>query len=142
MGLQLLQLPILLLHVSDVAFNPMDSAPTDTQLPGPSEHGPGHSYQSVSVSGDARVHLGNHYITFQSTSKHVQIVSRATTFVDHRCNYTDVEDPPQTLSTVPFRRDPDFIECGPLMGKLQRILYAPGSRVALVGLGGVGYGAL
>lgn len=51
------------------------------------------------------------------------------------------ETPPNPLSTVPFPRDPDYVHRDPLFDKLQRKLSVPGSRVVLVGLGGVGYGA-
>ncbi|KAJ4286525.1 hypothetical protein N0V90_013225 [Kalmusia sp. IMI 367209] len=39
---------------------------------------------------------------------------------------------------IPFRRDPDFIDRGTLLDELQEKCSAPASRVALVGLGGVG----
>jgi hypothetical protein len=38
---------------------------------------------------------------------------------------------------VPFRRDPDFVDCGTLVDQLRKRCAAPASRVALVGLGGV-----
>jgi hypothetical protein len=49
------------------------------------------------------------------------------------------ETPPSPLSTVPFRRDPDFIDHGTLLDQIHQKSSAPASRVALVGLGGVGY---
>ncbi|RHZ73115.1 hypothetical protein CDV55_108323 [Aspergillus turcosus] len=48
------------------------------------------------------------------------------------------ETPPSPLSTVPFRRDPDFVERGTLLDQIQEKCLAPASRIALVGLGGVG----
>jgi hypothetical protein len=48
------------------------------------------------------------------------------------------ETPPSPLSTVPFRRDPDFIDRPILLDQLDEKCSAPASRVALVGLGGVG----
>ncbi|KAH8724692.1 putative kinesin [Phaeosphaeriaceae sp. PMI808] len=39
---------------------------------------------------------------------------------------------------IPFRRDPDFIDRGTLLDEVQKKCLAPASRVALVGLGGVG----
>ncbi len=41
-------------------------------------------------------------------------------------------------STVPFRRDLDFIVRGNLLDQIDRKCSAPASRVALVGLGGIG----
>ncbi|OCK97191.1 uncharacterized protein K441DRAFT_470289, partial [Cenococcum geophilum 1.58] len=38
----------------------------------------------------------------------------------------------------PFRRDPDFVDRGTLLGQIREKLPAPASRIALVGLGGVG----
>ncbi|KAB8229019.1 P-loop containing nucleoside triphosphate hydrolase protein [Aspergillus alliaceus] len=46
--------------------------------------------------------------------------------------------PPSPLSTVPFRRDPDFVDCGSQLDLIYEKGSVPGSRVALVGLGGVG----
>ncbi|KAJ5261249.1 P-loop containing nucleoside triphosphate hydrolase protein [Penicillium angulare] len=48
------------------------------------------------------------------------------------------ETPPPPLSTVPFRRDPDFIDCGSLLDQIQEKGSTQGARVALVGFGGVG----
>jgi hypothetical protein len=48
------------------------------------------------------------------------------------------ETPPQPLSTVPFRRDPDFIDRGTLVDHIHEKVSASASRIALVGLGGVG----
>ncbi|MCJ1471355.1 hypothetical protein MMC07_010003, partial [Pseudocyphellaria aurata] len=47
-------------------------------------------------------------------------------------------EPPKPSSTVPFRRDPDFVECGDILAQIDTRLSLPASRVALVGLGGVG----
>ncbi|RAH42507.1 uncharacterized protein BO95DRAFT_517069 [Aspergillus brunneoviolaceus CBS 621.78] len=48
------------------------------------------------------------------------------------------ETPPHPLSTVPFRRDPDFVDRGTLLDQIREKCSAPASRIALVGLGGVG----
>ncbi|KAJ5523469.1 hypothetical protein N7513_013013 [Penicillium frequentans] len=48
-----------------------------------------------------------------------------------------IETPPGPLSTVPFARDPDFISRDALFRQIDKNL-VPGSRIALVGLGGVG----
>ncbi|MCJ1467445.1 hypothetical protein MMC07_006070 [Pseudocyphellaria aurata] len=44
---------------------------------------------------------------------------------------------PKPFSTVPFRRDPDFVDRN-ILSKLDEICSKPASRAALVGLGGVG----
>ncbi|KAJ5929743.1 P-loop containing nucleoside triphosphate hydrolase protein [Penicillium verhagenii] len=46
--------------------------------------------------------------------------------------------PPPPLLSIPFRRDPDFVESGTLLDQIYEKGTAPGSRIALVGLGGVG----
>jgi hypothetical protein len=48
------------------------------------------------------------------------------------------ETPPNPLSTVPFRHDPDYIQRGSLVEEIDSKLSRPAARVALVGLGGVG----
>ncbi|USP81615.1 TPR-like protein [Curvularia clavata] len=48
------------------------------------------------------------------------------------------ETPPQPSCFVPFRRDPDFIDRGTLLDQIRQRCAAPASRIALVGLGGVG----
>jgi hypothetical protein len=48
------------------------------------------------------------------------------------------ETPPNPLSTVPFRHDPDYVQRGSLVEEIDSKLSQPAARVALVGLGGVG----
>lgn len=44
---------------------------------------------------------------------------------------------PTLLSSVPFRRDPDFVDCD-VLSEMKEKCSSAASRVALVGLGGVG----
>ncbi|KAJ5810568.1 P-loop containing nucleoside triphosphate hydrolase protein [Penicillium pulvis] len=48
------------------------------------------------------------------------------------------ETPPAPLSTVPFRRDPDYVDRGTLLDQICEKGTRPSARIALVGLGGVG----
>ncbi|KAF7718607.1 Uncharacterized protein PECH_006337 [Penicillium ucsense] len=48
------------------------------------------------------------------------------------------ETPPNPLTTVPFERDPDFVYRSTLLQSIHEKISTPGSRIALVGLGGVG----
>ncbi|CAG8063444.1 unnamed protein product [Penicillium nalgiovense] len=48
------------------------------------------------------------------------------------------ETPPSPLTTVPFPRDPDFVSRDTLLDQIRDKSLVPGSRIALVGLGGVG----
>lgn len=51
---------------------------------------------------------------------------------------TSRETPPNTLSTVPFTRDMDFVGYASHLEQIHAKCSAPGSRVALFGLGGIG----
>ncbi|KAJ5166376.1 uncharacterized protein N7482_005157 [Penicillium canariense] len=48
------------------------------------------------------------------------------------------EPRPEPLSTVPFSHDPDFVSRGALLDQIHEKASIPGSRIALIGLGGVG----
>lgn len=60
-------------------------------------------------------------------------------FADRRSWKERPETPPKPLSTVPFRRDPDFVGRGNLLDRILEKGSASASRIALVGLGGVGW---
>lgn len=47
---------------------------------------------------------------------------------------------PYPSSTVPFRRDPDFVDRSNILAQIGEKCSKPSARAALVGLGGVGYG--
>ncbi|KAH7108877.1 P-loop containing nucleoside triphosphate hydrolase protein, partial [Dendryphion nanum] len=49
-----------------------------------------------------------------------------------------VETPPSSSCTIPFCHDPDFIDRGTLLDQVLKKCSAPASKIALVGLGGVG----
>ena len=46
--------------------------------------------------------------------------------------------PPDPSSSIPFRRDPDFVDRGAILDDIHQKCALPASRTALVGLGGVG----
>ncbi|KAL8366692.1 hypothetical protein RB595_010516 [Gaeumannomyces hyphopodioides] len=48
------------------------------------------------------------------------------------------ETPPQPFATIPFSRDPDFVNRGDILDQLHQRCFDPAGRVALVGLGGIG----
>ena len=48
------------------------------------------------------------------------------------------ETPPNPSAIVPFGRDTDFVERGAILDQIHYKCAVPGSRIALVGLGGVG----
>ena len=49
------------------------------------------------------------------------------------------EMPPSPFSTIPFPRDPDYIDRSWLIDQLNEKLCVPHAKVALQGLGGIGY---
>lgn len=49
------------------------------------------------------------------------------------------ETPPNPSLLISFGRDRDFVERGEIFDHIDRSCRRPGSRTALVGLGGVGY---
>ncbi|KAK0652399.1 P-loop containing nucleoside triphosphate hydrolase protein [Cercophora newfieldiana] len=48
------------------------------------------------------------------------------------------ETPPKPFATIPFSRDPDFVDRGDILEQIDKRCAEPAGRVALVGLGGVG----
>lgn len=48
------------------------------------------------------------------------------------------ETPPSPLSTIPFTRDPDFVNRDAILNRIREKSSVSGSRIALIGLGGVG----
>ncbi|KAF2193667.1 hypothetical protein K469DRAFT_789622, partial [Zopfia rhizophila CBS 207.26] len=48
------------------------------------------------------------------------------------------ETPPVPLAVIPFSRDRDFVEPGTILKQIDQKYVVPGSRTALIGLGGVG----
>ncbi|KAJ5667462.1 hypothetical protein N7507_003326 [Penicillium longicatenatum] len=48
------------------------------------------------------------------------------------------QTPPEPHSTVPFSRNPDFVDRGTLLEDIHEKCSAPDARIALVGMGGVG----
>ncbi|KAF2475957.1 TPR domain protein [Lindgomyces ingoldianus] len=67
----------------------------------------------------------NRGVVLGDASGHAHIVARP-------------ETPPNPSCTIPFRRDPDFVNRGTLLDQIRERCSAPASRIALVGLGGVG----
>ncbi|EGZ76200.1 hypothetical protein NEUTE2DRAFT_153205 [Neurospora tetrasperma FGSC 2509] len=49
-----------------------------------------------------------------------------------------LETPPPPFATIPFSRDPDFVDRGDILDQIDQRCSEPAGRVALVGLGGVG----
>lgn len=50
-----------------------------------------------------------------------------------------LEPTPQPFASIPFRRDRNFVDRGEILKQVDTHCSQPASRVALVGLGGVGY---
>ena len=68
----------------------------------------------------------------------VSILKLCVVFRGLRLNLYLASRPPKPSSTVPFRRDPDFVDRGDLLSRVNERCSRPAGRAALVGLGGVG----
>jgi hypothetical protein len=81
--------------------------------------------------------LRNSYVNFQNlkavTEAYLLTLDTVTEAVQQRA-----KTQPSPSSTVPFHRDPHFVD-RPELNDLEERLHEAGKRVALVGLGGVGY---
>jgi hypothetical protein len=66
------------------------------------------------------------------TSEHLQIVARDASEATTRRTR-------EPFSTVPFSRDPDFVDRPDIQAWIHEKCVRPAARAALVGLGGVGY---
>lgn len=51
---------------------------------------------------------------------------------------THAEQPAKTSLWIPFSRNPDFVDRGNILHKIEQRCSEPSARVALVGLGGIG----
>jgi len=71
---------------------------------------------------------------------HVRYMMRTPKFAcaDGRLYAERPETPPNPSSSVPFRRDPDFVDRRTLLDQIGKKCSIPASITALVGLGGVG----
>jgi hypothetical protein len=83
------------------------------------------TFPAVALSGDC-----NHGLQVANNSGHIN-------YTQVHVSQPDTAQKPIPSSTVPFRRDPDFI-CRDAFLDLVQKCAEPRSRTALVGLGGVG----
>lgn len=95
----------------------------------------GRTYQDTTARDNARVQYGDNYYTLSGGSE--RLVRGLDGLPAAPANRS--ETIPRPLSTVPFPRDPDYVHRGQIVNEIRRKLSVPGARVALVGLGGVGY---
>ncbi|OCK73007.1 HET-domain-containing protein, partial [Lepidopterella palustris CBS 459.81] len=58
--------------------------------------------------------------------------------INNSSKASQAETLPTPSSTIPFRRDPDFVDRGSILDQIQQKCEVSGSRTALVGLGGIG----
>ena len=83
-----------------------------------------------------KIYGNNHVLVLHQTTRHVNTGDR----ILEALSKLSVTPPrlPCPSSTIPFRRDPDFVDRGAILEQLHRKCSLPASRTALVGLGGVG----
>ncbi|KUL85456.1 hypothetical protein ZTR_06752 [Talaromyces verruculosus] len=81
-----------------------------------------------------------YHSTFSNSHNYGLQVGHNTGNIETHHHYTAErpETPPRPSLSIPFLRDPDFVDRGTILDQLHRRCAAPGSRTALVGLGGVG----
>ncbi|KAK8123166.1 hypothetical protein PG984_011836 [Apiospora sp. TS-2023a] len=84
------------------------------------------SQTNNNVAGDAKI--------AQNYGSGKQYLAETQNFV----RYERPETPPDPSAILPFGRDKDFILRGDLLDRIRRACDQPSSRIALVGLGGVG----
>lgn len=83
-----------------------------------------------------KIYGNNDILVLHQTTRHVDTGDRILEALS-KLNVT----PPTLLcpsSYIPFGRDPDFVDRGAIVDQLHQRCALPGSRTALVGLGGVG----
>jgi coenzyme F420-reducing hydrogenase gamma subunit len=114
-------------NTAAVTYSAMASSTVTTTFTGPGNQGLQVGYNSGSIQ--THIHAPG---TCPPTSALTDTVL-TTLFCTER-----PETPPQPSCFVPFRRDPDFVDRGTLLDQVRERCAAPASRVALVGLGGVG----
>ena len=83
-----------------------------------------------------KIHENNNILVLHQTTRHVDTGDR----ILEALSKLSVTPPtlPCPSSTIPFARDPDFVDRGAIFNQLLQKYALPASRTALVGLGGVG----
>jgi len=83
-----------------------------------------------------KIYGNNDILVLHQTTRHVDTGDRILEALS-KLSVTP-PTPPCPSSTIPFGRDPDFVDRGAIVDQLHRKCALPASRTALVGLGGVG----
>ena len=83
-----------------------------------------------------KIYGNNDILVLHQTTRHVDTGDR----ILEELSKLNVAPPTRLCpsSTIPFRRDPDFVDRGAILEQLQQKCALPASRTALIGLGGVG----
>ena len=83
-----------------------------------------------------KIYRNNEILVLHQTTWHVDTGDRILEELS-KLNVTPTTLPDPS-SSIPFRRDPDFVDRGVILDQLHQKCALPASRTALVGLGGVG----
>lgn len=83
-----------------------------------------------------KIYGNNDILVLHQTTQHIDTGDR----ILEALSKLSVTSPtlPCPSSTIPFRRDPDFVDRGAIINQLHRKCALPASQTTLVGLGGVG----
>ncbi|KAK0617248.1 hypothetical protein B0T14DRAFT_262902 [Immersiella caudata] len=93
----------------------------------------------VAKSPDARMSSSMQPVSFGSQNQGVEVgLNYGSITTEVHLPPERPETPPQPFATIPFSRDPDFVDRGDILEQIDRRCSEPAARIALVGLGGVG----
>ncbi|KAF2469575.1 uncharacterized protein BDR25DRAFT_315181 [Lindgomyces ingoldianus] len=107
----------------------------------------GHTYRELYIGGGAKAHLGDNKFhfgpfnaptTFSFPSGKSKEVLRVQEGAHDSPAKDRPETPPRPSAAIPFSRDKDFVKRSIILNQIHEQCAMPGSRTALVGLGGVG----
>ena len=83
-----------------------------------------------------KIYRNNEILVLHQTTRHVDTGDRILEALSKLSMTPAILAGPS--SSIPFRRDPDFVDRGAILDQLYQKCALPASRTALVGLGGVG----
>lgn len=124
---------------ADRTYDPIHTPKTHNTIHMSAAYGPIHISGGISsMQIDGRCVSGKHSNASQATSDKgpKQIVEMPRIVAPDLLARPEI--PPSPFCAIPFRRDPDFVDRSMLLERIRERCSAPASRVALVGLGGVG----
>ncbi|KAK3947628.1 P-loop containing nucleoside triphosphate hydrolase protein [Pseudoneurospora amorphoporcata] len=94
------------------------------------------------IRREGRIFYYNYDSYWQRDALHTRLELLGKGLLKHirgiRITEARLETPPPSSATIPFSRDPDFVNRGDILDQIDQRCSKPAARVALVGLGGIG----